>query len=148
MCRKVAFGVFWGRQSLAARPLPTDLPPGRRVALRTPEDSSNCPDSPEGLWCHDQTHARGNACSNTQESTSKTALYLAAEKGQAAAIGCLLRHGADPHAPALISTRQMASRLSPLWAARRGGHANVEAMLVAAGATELAEAVPAEEPRD
>ena len=41
-----------------------------------------------------------------------------------------------------------ASRLSPLWAARRGGHADVEAMLVAAGATELAEAVPANEPRD
>jgi ankyrin repeat protein len=85
---------------------------------------------------------------NTQESTSKTALYLAAEKGQAAAIGCLLRHGADPHAPALISTPQMASRLSPLWAARRGGHADVEVMLVAAGATELGELVPVEEPRD
>ena len=98
---------------------------------------------------------QSNACQslscralNTQESTSKTALYLAAEKGHAAAIGCLLRHGADPHAPALISTPQMASRLSPLWAARRGGHADVEAMLVAAGATELAELVPVEEPRD
>ena len=80
--------------------------------------------------------------SQQQESTSKTALYLAAEKGHAAAVGCLLQHGADPHAHALLSTAQAASRLSPLWAARRGGHADVEAMLVAAGATELAEAVP------
>ena len=86
--------------------------------------------------------------SQQQESTSKTALYLAAEKGHAAAVGCLLRHGADPHAHALLSTAQAASRLSPLWAARRGGLADVEAMLVAAGATELAEAVPAEQSRD
>ena len=74
----------------------------------------------------------------------KTALYLAAEKGHAAAAGCLLRHGADPHSPAQISTPEMASRLSALWAARRGDHADVEAMLVAAGATERAELVPLE----
>ena len=44
--------------------------------------------------------------------------------------------------------QQMASRLSPLWAARRGSHADVEAMLVAAGATERAKLVPVEEARD
>ena len=34
------------------------------------------------------------------------------------------------------------SRLSPLWAARRGGHAEAEAALVAAGAVEVAEMQP------
>ena len=74
----------------------------------------------------------------------RQALYLAAEKGHAAVVGCLLERGADAHAPAQIATPQMASRLSPLWAARRGGHAAVEEMLVAAGATEQAELVPVE----
>ena len=73
------------------------------------------------------------------ESTSKDAVYLAAEKGHDAVLKRLLASGADPHALAIVTTPHATSRTSPLWAARRGGHAAAAEVLREAGGRECAE---------
>ncbi|EOD06523.1 hypothetical protein EMIHUDRAFT_465843 [Emiliania huxleyi CCMP1516] len=82
------------------------------------------------------------ALSNATEGHTKRPLFLAAEKGHAAVVRRLLATGADANAVATVAGSGAVSRLSPLWAARRGGHAEAEAALVAAGAVEVAEMQP------
>jgi hypothetical protein len=89
-------------------------------------------------------HARlaiaGNeGVSALHEQHSRTALYLAAEHGHAPVLTALLAAGADADALATVQTAQAHTRTSPLWAARRGEHAEAVEVLVAAGALELAE---------
>lgn len=72
------------------------------------------------------------------ESTSKRALYLAAEKGHAKAVQLLLEAGADVHALATHTAAGSSSRTSCVWAAVRGGHGRVAEALRAAGGREVA----------
>lgn len=86
---------------------------------------------------------RGKAhLTQSDEMCSKTALYLAAEKGHVGALSSLLEARADPCALAIATTAEGVSRTSALWAARRGSHAAAAELLVSVGAVEGAESIP------
>lgn len=93
-----------------------------------------------GAHVDPELHIRGkDELSHAVEAHVKRPLFLAAEKGYADLVQLLLDGGAEPNALATVDGAGSVSRVSPLWAARRGGHTAVIDLLERAGAMETAD---------
>ena len=85
-----------------------------------------------------------------QESHTKTALVLAAERGHASVISALLARGANVNRLAVVETEHTSACTSALWAAKRAGHTEAARLLEAAGGDDFSdlEAKPGADPNE